>query len=198
MTTTPNSRFIHRFEPATSPASRRSCCCMAPAATRTTCSRSAAMLLPGSAAAVAARQGAGRRHAALLPPIARKACSTRTTCAAGPTSSPTSSRGDARHMILPAPIAVGFSNGANIAAALLLLRPEALAGAVLLRAMVPLARRRRQSTLRASRCCSSRAPWIPSCRRRMPRGLPHSEGAGATVEHQCFRQRHATSRPIST
>ena len=41
---------------------------------------------------------------------------------------------------LAAPIAVGFSNGANIAAALLLLRPEALAGAVLLRAMVPLAR----------------------------------------------------------
>ncbi|HZO91361.1 MAG TPA: alpha/beta hydrolase [Chthonomonadaceae bacterium] len=35
-------------------------------------------------------------------------------------------------------IAVGFSNGANIAAALLLLRPEALSGAVLLRAMVPL------------------------------------------------------------
>jgi phospholipase/carboxylesterase len=39
---------------------------------------------------------------------------------------------------LRAPIAVGFSNGANIAAALLQLRPEALAGAVLLRAMVPL------------------------------------------------------------
>lgn len=39
---------------------------------------------------------------------------------------------------LPAPIAIGFSNGANIAAALLLLRPEALAGAALLRAMTPL------------------------------------------------------------
>ncbi|QIP10671.1 alpha/beta hydrolase [Bradyrhizobium symbiodeficiens] len=37
-----------------------------------------------------------------------------------------------------APVAVGFSNGANIAAALLLLRPELLAGAILLRAMVPL------------------------------------------------------------
>lgn len=37
-----------------------------------------------------------------------------------------------------APIAIGFSNGANIAAAMLLLRPEALAGAALLRAMVPL------------------------------------------------------------
>jgi len=36
------------------------------------------------------------------------------------------------------PIAVGFSNGANIAAAMLLLRPEALGGALLLRPMVPL------------------------------------------------------------
>lgn len=42
------------------------------------------------------------------------------------------SLGDAR------PIAVGFSNGANIAAALLLLRPEVLGGAVLFRAMVPI------------------------------------------------------------
>jgi phospholipase/carboxylesterase len=41
---------------------------------------------------------------------------------------------------LPAPIALGFSNGANIAAATLLLRPEALSGAVLLRAMVPLSK----------------------------------------------------------
>lgn len=36
-------------------------------------------------------------------------------------------------------IAVGYSNGANVAAAMLLLRPEVLSGAVLLRAMVPLA-----------------------------------------------------------
>jgi len=39
---------------------------------------------------------------------------------------------------LAAPVALGYSNGANIAAAMLLLRPEALAGAILLRAMVPL------------------------------------------------------------
>ena len=39
---------------------------------------------------------------------------------------------------IAAPVAVGFSNGANIAAALLLLRPGTLAGGLLLRPMVPL------------------------------------------------------------
>jgi phospholipase/carboxylesterase len=39
---------------------------------------------------------------------------------------------------LSSPIALGYSNGANTAAAILLLRPEALAGAILLRATLPL------------------------------------------------------------
>src|SRR5471030_2427867 len=38
---------------------------------------------------------------------------------------------------LEAPIAVGFSNGANIAASLLLTQPDVIRGAVLLRAMLP-------------------------------------------------------------
>ncbi|HEY5217193.1 MAG TPA: alpha/beta hydrolase [Pseudolabrys sp.] len=38
---------------------------------------------------------------------------------------------------LASPVAVGFANGANIAASLLLTRPGLLAGAVLLRAMLP-------------------------------------------------------------
>jgi phospholipase/carboxylesterase len=41
---------------------------------------------------------------------------------------------------IAAPIALGYSNGANIAAAVLLLRPNVLSGAVLLRAMAPFAR----------------------------------------------------------
>jgi phospholipase/carboxylesterase len=39
---------------------------------------------------------------------------------------------------LDRPLALGYSNGANIAAAVLLLHPEILAGAILLRAMAPL------------------------------------------------------------
>lgn len=39
---------------------------------------------------------------------------------------------------IEAPIALGYSNGANVAAAIMMLRPEALAGGILLRAMVPL------------------------------------------------------------
>ena len=44
----------------------------------------------------------------------------------------------AEYALPSAPVAVGFSNGANIAAALLLLRPGTLGGALLLRPMVPL------------------------------------------------------------
>jgi phospholipase/carboxylesterase len=43
-----------------------------------------------------------------------------------------------KHYHTELPVAFGYSNGANIAAAVLLLRPEALSGAILLRAMVPL------------------------------------------------------------
>jgi phospholipase/carboxylesterase len=39
---------------------------------------------------------------------------------------------------IASPIALGYSNGANVAAAVLLLRPQALAGAILLRATMPL------------------------------------------------------------
>lgn len=39
---------------------------------------------------------------------------------------------------LAAPIALGYSNGANVAAAVLLTRPQVLAGAILLRATAPL------------------------------------------------------------
>ena len=70
----------------------------------------------------------------------RRACSISTTCGNARSSSPTSST-EARVSYdlgpLP-PVAVGFSNGANIAAAMLLLRPGTLGGALLIRPMVPL------------------------------------------------------------
>jgi phospholipase/carboxylesterase len=46
-------------------------------------------------------------------------------------------KGACAHETVAPPIALGFSNGANIAAALLALHPDLLAGAVLLRAMTP-------------------------------------------------------------
>jgi phospholipase/carboxylesterase len=42
------------------------------------------------------------------------------------------------HYGITAPTALGYSNGANIASAMLLRRPQVLSGAILLRAMVPL------------------------------------------------------------
>ncbi len=49
-----------------------------------------------------------------------------------------SAAADAYHFGAAPVVAVGYSNGANIAASLLLLAPRALAGAILFRAMVPL------------------------------------------------------------
>lgn len=48
-------------------------------------------------------------------------------------------KGAAAHYGIAAPMALGFSNGSNIAAALLVLHPDVLGGAVLLRAMAPFA-----------------------------------------------------------
>jgi phospholipase/carboxylesterase len=42
---------------------------------------------------------------------------------------------------IPAPVAFGYSNGANIAASLLMLRPEALSAAILVRSMLPIQRK---------------------------------------------------------
>jgi predicted esterase len=71
----------------------------------------------------------------------------------------------ARYQLAPLQfIAVGFSNGANIAATLLLLRPETLGGAILLRSMVVLDQPAAPGTLTGKRvllCHGSTDPLVP-------------------------------------
>ena len=126
--------------PATGPeATDRCCCCTAPAATRTTWSRSAATVAPGAALLSPRGKVLENGMPRFFRRLAEGVFDEDGRAPPRRTSSRISSPRRATAYGLPAPMALGFSNGANIAAALLLLRPEALAGAVLLRAMVPLA-----------------------------------------------------------
>jgi phospholipase/carboxylesterase len=91
---------------------------------------------------------------------------------------------------LPAPVAVGFSNGANIAAALMLLHPEALAGAALLRAMVPL-RAPPAADLAGKRVLilsGALDPIVPAENAARLAGL--FERSGAVVEHRTLPTGH--------
>jgi phospholipase/carboxylesterase len=91
---------------------------------------------------------------------------------------------------LAKPVAVGFSNGANIAAAMLLLRPEILGGAILLRAMVPLSEPPRASLAQTPILLISGAsdPIIPlSNATRLATML---KNAGASVQHETLPTGH--------
>lgn len=93
-----------------------------------------------------------------------------------------------------APIAVGFSNGANIAAAMLQLRPEALSGAALLRAMVPLssAPPADLSGKRILMVSGAMDPIIPADNaKRLAASLSSS---GAEVQHQVLPTGHNLSQ----
>jgi phospholipase/carboxylesterase len=95
---------------------------------------------------------------------------------------------------LPAPIALGYSNGANIAAALLYLKPEALAGAVLLRAMKPLASgpEARLDSKPVLILSGDMDPIMPSGNAA---GLAAAlEGAGARVTHRTLPAGHELSQ----
>lgn len=91
---------------------------------------------------------------------------------------------------LPAPIALGFSNGANIAAALLLQRPEILAGAALLRAMKPFARAPRADLADKPVLLLSGAldPIIPAANAEELAG--QLTAGGAAVEHRVLPAGH--------
>jgi phospholipase/carboxylesterase len=98
---------------------------------------------------------------------------------------------DAREVYsFEAPVAVGFSNGANMAAAVLQLRPEVLAGAVLLRAMVPLKERPQVHLAGKPVLILSGAmdPIVPA--ENASRLAAILESAGAAVDHRVLPAGH--------
>ena len=92
------------------------------------------------------------------------------------------------------PAALGFSNGANIAAAVLLLRPEALAGAVLLRPMAPFAEPPRVDLAGKAVLILSGAadPIVPA--ENAGRLAQSLATAGAAVEHRVLPAGHRMSQ----
>jgi phospholipase/carboxylesterase/glyoxalase family protein len=83
-------------------------------------------------------------------------------------------------------VAAGFSNGANIAASLLLLRPDTLAAAVLFRAMVPLEPHPLPSLPRTPVLVSNgrEDPLVPSSETERLAALLDRAGAAVTVAWQ--------------
>jgi phospholipase/carboxylesterase len=85
---------------------------------------------------------------------------------------------DNRHIV-----AVGYSNGANIAASMLLLRPEVLSAAILFRAMVPLIPKRRPDLSSKSVFISAGSfdPIVPASQTKQLAELLRTAGADVTV-----------------
>jgi phospholipase/carboxylesterase len=95
---------------------------------------------------------------------------------------------------LERPVALGFSNGANMAAAVLLLHPGALAGAVLLRPMAPLAQPPEAdlSGTRVLILSGSMDPMVPSG--SVARLVADLTRGGAEVEERVLPAGHAVSQ----
>ena len=99
------------------------------------------------------------------------------------------------HYRLEAPIALGYSNGANIAAAVMLLRPEALAGGILLRAMTPLAQPEAEQGLDGKAVlivCGARDPIVPPANAARLEAM--LERAGAQVDTRVLPGGHELSQ----
>lgn len=102
---------------------------------------------------------------------------------------------DAREAFnLAPPIAVGFSNGANVAAAVLMLRPQTFAGAILLRAMVPLRKRPDVDLAAEPVLLLSGAvdPIVPASNAAELAAI--LQKAGAAVEHQILPTGHGLTQ----
>ena len=96
---------------------------------------------------------------------------------------------------ISAPVALGYSNGANIAAALLLLYPELLSGAVLLRAMAPF-KELPPVTLPATKILllsGQQDQMIPL--KEATRLATHLQRSGANLEHKSFPTGHGLTQP---
>src|SRR5256886_10984550 len=80
-------------------------------------------------------------------------------------------------------VAVGYSNGANIAASMLLLRPEILSAAVLFRAMVPLVPERKPnlSSVRVWIGAGAHDPIVPAASTKELVELLRRVGADVTI-----------------
>ena len=82
-------------------------------------------------------------------------------------------------------VAAGYSNGANIAASMLLLRPEILSAAILFRAMVPLIPERQPnlSRVRVWIGAGTDDPIIPTSETKRLAELLRKAGADVTIRH---------------
>jgi phospholipase/carboxylesterase len=93
-----------------------------------------------------------------------------------------------------APVALGYSNGANIAAAMMLLRPGTLRGAILIRAMATLADPPKADLVGVPVLILSGAqdPIVPaSSAERLAESL---EASGARVEHETLLASHGLTQ----
>jgi predicted esterase len=91
-------------------------------------------------------------------------------------------------------IAVGYSNGANIAASMLLLRPEALRGAILFRAMLPL-EPEKIPNLKGKRVFLSAGRYDPIIPQDNTKALAKLlESAGATVAENWEASSHSLTQ----
>jgi len=91
-------------------------------------------------------------------------------------------------------VAVGYSNGANIAASMLLLRPEVLSAAILFRAMVPLTPETQPnlSSVRVWIGAGTLDPIVPASEAKQLAEL--LRGAGADVTIRFFQGGHELTR----
>ena len=91
-------------------------------------------------------------------------------------------------------VAVGYSNGANIAASILLLRPKILSAAILFRAMVPLIPERQPnlSSIRVWIGAGAHDPIIPTSETNALAELLRNDGADVTIRF--FQTGHQLTR----